>query len=84
MELFDYEKKHLDILDEISGECSLFLKREDFLPLNKDIKEIALFGNGVRHTVKGGTGSGNVDIHFFDTIYDVFKNAGIKITTDKW
>ena len=83
MELLEHEKKHLDHLKTLSSECTLFLKREDFLPIN-DLKEVALYGNGVRHTVKGGTGSGNVDVHFFHNIEEVFEFNKVKITTKDW
>ena len=84
MEFEEYELKHLKMLEDISKECPLFLRRENnSFPINKKGK-IALFGNGVRHTVKGGTGSGNVDIHIFNNIEKVFEDAGFEITTKEW
>lgn len=81
MELQKYEKQHLQTLEEISSECALFLKRSnsDF-PLDiSSIEEIGLYGNGVRHTLKGGTGSGNVESHIFNNIEQAFENRGIKV-----
>lgn len=86
MELQEYEKAHLKVLDEISSECVLFLKRSnnDF-PLDiSQVKEIGLYGNGVRYTVKGGTGSGNVEYHFFNNIEQAFENKNIKITSKEF
>ena len=83
MKLAPHEEKHLSILDDISAECTLFLKRNKDFPIS-DIKEVALYGSGVRHTLKGGTGSGNVDVHFFDNIEQAFLKEGVKVTTTEW
>lgn len=78
------EEKHLSILKKNMGECSLFLKRDnDDFPIS-NIKDIALYGNGVRHTIKGGTGSGSLDIHYFDNIEEAFISRNIKVTTKEW
>ena len=79
-----YELEHISALNEIASECTLFLKREDDSFPIKDLKEVALIGNGVRHMVKGGTGSGSVDIHYLLTIEEAFKNEGIKIVSSEW
>ena len=78
-----HEIKHLKDLESISGECSLFLKRNNTFPISP-IKEVALYGNGARRTVKGGTGSGNVLIRTFVSIEDAFKQAGIEVLTTDW
>ena len=59
-QLLDYERQHLEQLRALAPECTLFLKRSGKLPLPGPC-EIALYGSGARHTVKGGTGSGNVN-----------------------
>ncbi|MCR4910949.1 MAG: glycoside hydrolase family 3 C-terminal domain-containing protein [Bacilli bacterium] len=84
MELQEHEIRHLKTLETISSECTLFLKREDeSFPID-EIKDIALYGNGVRHIVKGGTGSGNVNVHFFKNVEEVFEEHGIEVTTKDW
>lgn len=84
MKLFPHEIKHLEMLGNISSECTLFLRREDdSFPLI-DLKEIALYGNGIRHIVKGGTGSGNVNVRHYKNVEQVFEEHGIKITTKEW
>jgi len=45
---------------------------------------IYLYGNGVRKTIKGGTGSGEVNSHFFETIEEAFVNAGYKILSNDY
>ena len=79
----DYLEKHLAILDDISSECTLFFKRNKDFPIS-NLKKVALYGNGVRHTIKGGTGSGNVNVKEFINIEDAFKNAGIEVLTTDW
>ncbi len=69
---------------KIACECMVLLKNENqTLPLNKKIK-IALFGNGARNTIKGGTGSGDVNTRSFTNIETGLKNAGFVITSQAW
>ena len=62
----------------------VLLKNEGhFLPAPKGGK-IALYGNGVRKTVKGGTGSGEVNSRFFEIVEDGFQKAGFEIVSRDW
>ncbi|MDO5137862.1 MAG: glycoside hydrolase family 3 C-terminal domain-containing protein [Oscillospiraceae bacterium] len=83
MQLFDYEKKHVETLRKGLSECTVLLKNDGAFPLEKAGK-IAAYGNGVRRTVKGGTGSGEVNSRYFVNVEQGLKNAGFQITTDKW
>ena len=84
MELQKYEIEHLKLLEEISSECALFLKREDLaFPISEPTK-IDLFGNGVRYLVKGGTGSGDVDVREFLNVEQAFEQAGFEVTSKDW
>lgn len=78
-----YEQEHLDYVMLTAKECALFLKRDSRFPLERACK-IAAFGNGVRHTVKGGTGSGEVNSRFSINVEQGLKDAGFEITTGKW
>ena len=60
MTLYDYEKEHLEKIREILPECMVLLKKDGAFPLDGPCK-IAAYGNGVRHSVRGGTGSGDVN-----------------------
>ena len=55
--MYDYEREHLETLRGKLAECTVLLKKDGSFPLPGPCR-IAAFGNGVRHTVKGGTGSG--------------------------
>ena len=81
--LNDYEKLHLRRLRREVAGCSLFLKRNHDFPL-KEPCEIALFGNGARKTVYGGTGSGEVNTRFNVSIEKGLEKAGFTISTIPW
>ena len=78
-----HELKHMNYVKDNAHECSLFLKRDDSFPLEKPT-EITLIGNGVRHTIIGGTGSGAVNVRYKESIEEAFINAGFKISSTDW
>ena len=78
-----YEIEHLDFVRKTAAECALFLKRDSSFPL-AGAGKIAAFGNGVRETIKGGTGSGEVNSRFSVNIYQGLTDAGFTITTNEW
>lgn len=78
-----FEKEHIDTVRKAAPECTLFLKKDGTLPLDAPC-QMALYGSGARKTIKGGTGSGDVNVRHFVTIEEGFQNAGFVITTKKW
>ena len=83
MELFDYEKKHLEMLRPHLAECTVLLKTDGSFPLDAPCR-IAAYGSGVRRTVKGGTGSGEVNSRFFTNVEEGLLDAGFILTTGEW
>ena len=83
MKMEAYEKQHLRRLRAILPECAVLLKSNGDFPLAKPGK-IAAFGRGVRHTIKGGTGSGDVNSHFTVNIETALLRRGFEITTEGW
>ena len=79
----ELEKKNQEIIRSISGECFVLLENDGTLPLKADTIKIALFGSGARHTIKGGTGSGDVNSRKIVSIYDGLKEAGFEIVTEE-
>ncbi|OUM62468.1 glycoside hydrolase family 3 protein [Piromyces sp. E2] len=77
----EYELKHIKTLEKYTSECAVLLRKNGDFPLNKSVKDIFLYGNGVRKTIKGGTGSGDVNSHKFETIEEAFTNNGFNILT---
>lgn len=78
-----HEKEHLDFVLDNAAECTVLLKCDSFFPLESKGR-IDAFGSGVRHTVKGGTGSGEVNSHFTYTIEEGLEKEGFVITSKKW
>ncbi len=81
--MYDYEKLHLETLRAHLAECTVLLKRSGNFPLAQPGK-IAAYGSGVRKTVKGGTGSGEVNSRFFVNVEQGLTDAGFEITTKAW
>jgi beta-glucosidase len=78
-----YEKEHIARLRHHLAECTVLLKNNGAFPLTAPCK-IAAFGSGVRKTVKGGTGSGEVNSRYFATVEQGLRNAGFTLTTQAW
>ena len=76
------EKRNLVIAYEAACESIVLLENDGALPIQD--KRIAMYGAGVTHTIKGGTGSGEVNERHSVTIYEGMKNAGFVITTENW
>lgn len=67
-----------------AAEGMVLLKNErHVLPIEPGTK-IALYGSGASKTVKGGTGSGDVNERHSVSIYEGLKTAGYQITTEEW
>ena len=78
-----YEIEHNQIVRELGAECTVLLKTDGAFPLDKPCK-LALYGSGARRTVKGGTGSGEVNSRYFVTAEEGLEAAGFTITTKSW
>lgn len=83
MALAEYEKEHIEKMRALAPECMVLLKQNGDFPLEAPEK-VALYGNGARKTIKGGTGSGDVNSRFYVTVETGLQKAGFFITTDRW
>ena len=80
----DYEVKNRTLARKAAAEGMVLLKNEGaLLPLDA-AKPVALYGAGAVVTVKGGTGSGDVNSRETVSIWQGLKNAGFKVTTESW
>lgn len=77
------EIKNAELAGNLAGECMVLLSNNGALPLEKNLP-VALFGNGARNTIKGGTGSGDVNTRSNTNIEKGLEQAGYKITTKDW
>lgn len=82
-EVTDSEARHSDFIRRVSGECMVLLENDGVLPLPAPGK-VALYGNGARATVKGGTGSGEVNSRSVINIEQGLEMAGFTVTTKSW
>ncbi len=78
-----YETEHLNMVLGSAAECTVLLKTNGKFPISGPCK-IAAYGSGMRYTVMGGTGSGEVNTRFAHTIEQGLENAGFEITTKSW
>ena len=81
--MHQYETEHLERLRSFLPECTVLLKSDGQFPLSSPCP-VSLYGNGARHTVKGGTGSGEVNSRYFVNVEQGLRDAGFTITTESW
>lgn len=82
-EISEREQRHRILAREAAEESIVLLKNDGVLPLPTGIP-VALFGAGAGLTIKGGTGSGDVNVRHSVSIYDGFKLARVRVTSKDW
>lgn len=80
----EYEIRHREIARRAAAGGMVLLKNENHLLPLKNGTKIALFGAGAGKTVKGGTGSGDVNERESISIRQGLQEAGFVITTNRW
>ena len=78
------EKQNMEQVRRIAAEGMVLLENKGILPLKADDRPLAVFGNGVRKMVKGGTGSGDVNARTVVNIEQGLEEAGFAIATKNW
>ena len=68
---------------EAACEGIVLLRNDGCLPL-KEGEAVALFGGGAVRTIKGGTGSGDVNQRESVSVWQGMENHGMKLTSRKW
>ena len=83
-EITDRERKGMAVARKAAADGIVLLEnKENVLPISKGSR-VALYGSGVSNTIKGGTGSGDVNERHSVTIAEGFRDAGYVITTEEW
>ena len=82
-EMTQRERDHMALSRSLAGECVVLLENDGTLPLSAPGR-LALYGNGARQTVRGGTGSGDVNTRNDVNIEQGLENAGFEIATKPW
>ena len=81
--MINCENHHADLLRSGLAECMVLLKKNGAFPLKRPCR-LAAFGNGVRRSVKGGTGSGDVNAHIVVNVEQGLRNAGFQLIGSDW
>ena len=68
---------------KVAGECIVLMENDGALPLTSP-EAVALYGSGARQTIRGGTGSGDVNTRMDVNIEEGLENAGFTVTTKDW
>ena len=76
------EKENLQVAYRAACESIVLLKNDGVLPVTT--KNVALYGPGVSMTIKGGTGSGEVNERHSVTVLEGMEDRGFTVTTHDW
>lgn len=82
-DLAPHEAAHLAVVRQLAPQCMVLLRSDGTFPLSAP-GTVALYGSGARRTLKGGTGSGDVNSRHVSTIEEAMTAAGFTITTTEW
>lgn len=83
-EISEREIRNMNRARAAATQGMVLLENQGTLPIAKEVKTIALYGNGARRTIKGGTGSGDVNSRFVINVEQGLEDAGFTITTKAW
>ncbi|MBD5533638.1 MAG: beta-glucosidase [Lachnospiraceae bacterium] len=83
-EMSEREKKNMARARKIATQGMVLLENDGTLPIRSTTENIALYGSGARRTVKGGTGSGDVNSRMTINVEQGLKETGFVITTESW
>ena len=83
-EVQPWETEHRKVARRAAAEGIVLLKNEDKLLPLKAGSTVALYGAGAGRTIKGGTGSGDVNERENVSVFQGIKNAGFQVTTEDW
>ena len=84
LEISSREEKNMARSRKIAAETMVLLKNDGLLPLTVNSAPLAVFGSGVRRTVKGGTGSGDVNSRSVYNVEQGLISAGFTIGSSAW
>ncbi len=83
MPMNQYEIDHLATVRTSAPESMVLLRSDGSFPL-PEADRLALYGSGARRTIKGGTGSGDVNSRHVVTVEEGLEKAGFTLTTKAW
>ena len=78
------EEKNAELSMNLATQGMVLLENNNNVLPMASSGNVALFGGGAVKTVKGGTGSGDVNQRSVTSVWDGFKNAGYNVTSENW
>lgn len=78
----ELERTNRQLSRTVAGEGIVLLENDGTLPYKGE--NIALYGAGARHTVRGGSGSGDMRERYSVTIAEGLEKNGYTLTSSKW
>lgn len=82
-EISNREIEHRNLVRSFAPECMVLLENNGVLPL-QEATRVALYGSGARATMRGGTGSGEVNSRHVVSVEQGLEEAGFIIQTKEW
>lgn len=83
-EISGREERNMQRARKIAAQGMVLLENKGVLPIQEAGQRIAFFGNGARRTIKGGTGSGDVNSRQTINVEQGLESAGFTIVTKEW
>ena len=83
-EVQPWEIEHRKTARRAAAEGIVLLKNEGHILPLKQGSSVAIYGAGAGKTIKGGTGSGDVNERENVSVFQGMKNAGFYVTNEKW
>lgn len=83
-EVTEREIRNRALARKAASEGIVLLENKNHLLPLQNGEKVALYGVGASRTIKGGTGSGDVNERESVSIYQGMKNAGFRITNESW
>lgn len=83
-EISEREIQNMNRARRIAGQTMVLLENKGVLPLAVTDKPLSVYGSGVRRTVKGGTGSGDVNSRSVYNAEQGLEEAGFTIASKAW
>ena len=83
-EVQPWEIEHRKTARRAAAEGIVLLKNEGHILPLKQGSSVAIYGAGAGKTIKGGTGSGDVNERENVSVFQGMKNAGFYVTNEEW
>ncbi len=81
-EITPQERVHQKLAREAAAESIVLLENDGVLPIAPG--KLALYGAGAEYTIRGGTGSGEVNVRHSVSVLEGLEAAGFSVCTKDW